>query len=63
MVFFPLYQCYDIIIRVYWFEVFSQVSDVAHGPLVKISNLFGENENFILGNYGDIFPTSEIIWI
>ena len=27
-------QRYDIIIYVYWFELFSQVSDVAHGPLV-----------------------------
>ena len=27
-------QRYDIIICVYWFELFSQVSDVAHGPLV-----------------------------
>ena len=26
---------YDIIICVYWFELFSQVSDVAHGPLVS----------------------------
>ena len=25
-------QRYDIIICVYWFELFSQVSDVAHGP-------------------------------
>ena len=33
--FFPsLNQCYDKIICVYWFEPFSQVSDVAHGPLV-----------------------------
>ena len=29
-----LYKCYYIIICVYWFELFSQVSDVAHGPLV-----------------------------
>ena len=29
-------QCYDIIICVYWFELFSQVSDVAHVPLVLI---------------------------
>ena len=29
-----LNQRYDIIICVYWFELFSQVSDVAHGPLV-----------------------------
>ena len=35
MVFFSsLNQRYDIIIRVYWFELFSQVIDVAHGPLV-----------------------------
>ena len=29
-----LNQSYDIIICVYWFELFSQVSDVAIGPLV-----------------------------
>ena len=34
MFFFSLNQHYDIIICVYWFELFSQVSDVAHGPLV-----------------------------
>ena len=32
-----LNQRYDIIICVYWFELFSQVSDVAHEPLVKLS--------------------------
>ena len=31
-----LNQRYDIIICVYWFELFSQVSDVAHGPLVFV---------------------------
>ena len=37
MVFFSSFnQRYDIIICVYWFELFSQVSDVAHGPLVFI---------------------------
>ena len=37
MFFFSYFnQCYYIIICVYWFELFSQVSDVAHGPLVKI---------------------------
>ena len=35
--FSSLNQRYDIIISVYWFELFSQVSDVAHGPLVRIS--------------------------
>ena len=34
--FFSLYQGYDIIICVYWFQLISQVSDVAHGPLVLI---------------------------
>ena len=34
MGFSSLNQRYDIIICVYWFELFSQVSDVAHGPLV-----------------------------
>ena len=33
MFFSCLNQRYDIIICVYWFEMFSQVSDVAHGPL------------------------------
>ena len=33
--FSSLNQRYDIIICVYWFELFSQVSDVAHGPLVS----------------------------
>ena len=38
MVFFTsLNQRYDIIICVYWFELFSQVSNVAHGPLVLFS--------------------------
>ena len=31
-----LNQSYEIIIFVQWFELFSQVSDVAHGPLVII---------------------------
>ena len=35
-VFSSLNQRYDIIMCVYWFELFSQVSDVAHGPLVTI---------------------------
>ena len=34
MFFSSLNQCYDMIICVYWLELFSQVSDVAHGPLV-----------------------------
>ena len=34
MFFSSLNQYFDIIICVYWFELFSQVSDVAHGPLV-----------------------------
>ena len=34
MVFFLLNQSYDIIICVYSFELFSQVSDVTLGPLV-----------------------------
>ena len=34
VIFSSLNQCYDIIICVYWFKLFSQVSDVAHGPLV-----------------------------
>ena len=37
MVFFSLNQHFDIIICVYWFELFSQVSDVAHWPLVYVS--------------------------
>ena len=35
MFFSSLNQHFDIIICVYWFELFSQVSDVAHGPLVS----------------------------
>ena len=36
--FFPsLNQHYDIIICVYWFKLISQVSDVAHGPLVYVT--------------------------
>ena len=34
--FSSLNQRYDIIICAYWFELFSQVSDVAHGPLVML---------------------------
>ena len=34
MFFSSLNQHYDIIICVYWFKLISQVSDVAHGPLV-----------------------------
>ena len=39
MGFFSLNQHYDIIICVYWFEMFSQVSDVAHGPLLLVLEL------------------------
>ena len=42
MFLFPcLNQRYDIIICVYWFELFSQVSDVAHGPLVYLRYQIG----------------------
>ena len=37
VIFSSLNQRYDIIICVYWFELFSQVSDVAQGPLVFLS--------------------------
>ena len=38
MVFFSsLNQCYNIFICVYWFELFSQVSDVAHRPPVFLN--------------------------
>ena len=43
MFFSSLNQRDDIIICVYWFEMFSQVSDVAHGPLVNafsVASLF-----------------------
>ena len=40
--FFSPNQRYDIIICVYWFELFSQMSDVAHGPLVS-SEIFKFN--------------------
>ena len=39
VVFSSIYQRYDIIICVYKFELFSQVSDVAHGPLVIRHNV------------------------
>ena len=39
MFFSSLNQCYDIIICVYWFELFTQVRGVAHGPLVNDLNL------------------------
>ena len=40
--FSSLNQRFDIIICVYWIELFSQVSDVAHGPLViTFSWVFG----------------------
>ena len=38
--FSSLNQHYDIIICVNWFELFSQVSDVAHGPLVVFIYIF-----------------------
>ena len=41
-IFSSLNQLYEIIICVYRFELFSQVSDVAHGPLVE--------KNFNLAN-------------
>ena len=40
--FSSLNQRYDIIMYDYWFELFSQVSDMAHGPLVN---------NAILGSW------------
>ena len=43
MFFSSLNQHYDIIICVYWFKLISQVSDVAHGPLVFIKYLFKNN--------------------
>ena len=39
--FSSLNQRYDIIICVYYFELFSQVSDVAHGPLVFQVRIYG----------------------
>ena len=39
MMFFFLFLINLIIIRGYWFELFSQVSDVAHGPLVFLMKL------------------------
>ena len=40
---FSLNQHYDIIICVYRFELFSQVSDVAHGPLFQFSIFYNHN--------------------
>ena len=45
--FSSLNQRYDIIICVYWFELFSQVSDVAHGPLVLMFWDYGVDFCFI----------------
>ena len=39
-VFSSLNQRYDIIICVNWIELFSQVSDVAHGPLVIFKDIW-----------------------
>ena len=41
-----LNQSYNIIICVYWFELFSQVSDVAHGPLVLKLTWDESSDNF-----------------
>ena len=47
-----LNQHYDIIICVYWFKLFSQVSDVAHGSLVlKEVILMTEDEICLLYKY------------
>ena len=44
--FSSLNQHYNIIICVYWLELFSYVSDVAHGPLVQWSALlFSKGDN------------------
>ena len=59
--FSSLNQCYDIIICVYCFELFSQVSDVAHGPLVSFaavvfllfSQLKYSLKRFVILKYGD----------
>ena len=52
MFFSSLNQRYDIIICVYWFELYSQVSDVAHGPLVTMGDtvaIRSPRPNFMTG--------------
>ena len=53
-----LNQRYDIIICAYWFELFSQVSDVAHGPLVE-SEIEIDNEK---GGYTDRSTRNDEKW-
>ena len=45
MVFFLLIKIM-IIISVYWFELFSLVSDVAHGPVVFINTIYFFKKNY-----------------
>ena len=76
MFFSFLNQHYDIIICVYWFKLISQVSDVAHGPLVYISvptatphrptwmeDLFPYSEEEELEEYEYVDPDEErVLW-
>ena len=45
-----LNQPYNIIICGYWFILFSQVSDVAHGPLVHVYNILYSETSFCKDN-------------
>ena len=53
-------QHYDIIICVYWFELFSQVSDVAHGPLVFLLSL-SDSKNKMLTSKPEFWPLKEML--
>ena len=48
--FSSLNQRYNIIICVYWFELCSQVSDVAHGPLVICTTVVNDYHKWISKN-------------
>ena len=53
--FSSLNERYDIIMCVYWFELFSQVSNVAHGPLVILQQLYSRlgNKTLITWLHGE----------
>ena len=54
IIFFSFFnQFYDIIIYFWWFELFSQVRDVAHGPLVCSDIMY-----LLIGNIWKKIPLS-----
>ena len=51
-------QCYDIIAvlkYVNWLKLFSQVSDLAHGPLVRLTNEFIKLQIYLLVHVHALF--------